>query len=405
MNFEQYIDSGLVSTVINVALLFGGAWALFFIFRIYLVRLLARLTKNSDRFWSELLFDTKFLTQISWIIPILAVHKGIELLPDVAPTVALVIHRVSIAILVLVALAAFSRLLTRANEIYLKYPVSRNRPIKGYLQVILIISYILGAILIVSILLDRSPLVFISGLGAMTAILLLVFRDTLLSLVAGIQLTSNDLIRVGDWIEMPQFDADGDVVDIALHTVKVQNWDKTITVIPTHKFLEHSFKNWRGMTETGGRRIKRSIFIDLNSIRFLTEDEIEHFKKFVHLKDYIEHKRIEIEEHNKRVYSQYGEFPMNGRALTNVGTFRAYLTNYLRSNPNIHKDLTFLVRQLQPGPTGLPIEIYVFSNDVKWANYEGIQADIFDHVFAIAKEFGLRLFQNPSGEDFRSIIK
>jgi len=225
-----------------------------------------------------------------------------------------------------------------------------------------------------------------------------VFRDTLLSLVAGIQLTGNDLIRVGDWIEMPQFNADGDVVDIALNTVKVQNWDRTFTVIPTHRFLEQSFKNWRGMQASGGRRIKRSVLLDMSSIRFLEPDEVDDLRRFAVLRPYFDAKLREIDAWTED-HPEAREDPVNARRLTNVGTFRAYVAAYLRGRPDIRHDMTFLVRQLDPTPEGLPLEVYVFVADTRWAVYEGIQSDVFDHLLAILPEFGLRVFQQPSGAD------
>jgi miniconductance mechanosensitive channel len=298
-----------------------------------------------------------------------------------------------------------SALLTATNAIYQRFSVSVGRPIKGYLQVLQVVTYGVAGILVISQLMDKSPLFFLSGLGAMTAVLLLIFRDTLLSLVAGIQLTSNDLIRVGDWIEMPNFNADGDVIDIALNVVKVQNWDRTVTMIPTHKFLEHSFKNWRGMFDSGGRRIMRSIHIDMSTVRFLTPDEIARFKRIIVLKSYIEAKIDEVERYNREVIPpDVADVKVNQRALTNLGTFRAYVTDYLRNHPQIHKELTFLVRQLEPTPQGIPIQIYVFTTDTRWGFYEGIQADIFDHLLAVMPEFGLRVFQQPAGSDLRRLV-
>jgi miniconductance mechanosensitive channel len=237
----------------------------------------------------------------------------------------------------------------------------------------------------------------------MTAVLLIVFRDTILSLVASAQISSYDMMRVGDWIEMPQYGADGDVVDIGLHTIKVQNWDKTISAIPTHKFLSDSFKNWRSMPESGGRRIKRAINIDMNSIRFLTDEDIERFRKFVLLEDYISEKEQELSHYNAE-HLPDESFTANARRLTNVGTFREYVVRYLRQHPKIHKGLTLMVRQLNPTPQGLPLELYVFSNDVAWVSYEGIQSDIFDHILAIVPEFGLRLYQQPSGSDLEGLL-
>jgi miniconductance mechanosensitive channel len=232
-------------------------------------------------------------------------------------------------------------------------------------------------------------------------VLLLVFKDTILSLVASVQLTGNDMIRVGDWIEMPKYGADGDVVDIALHTVKVQNWDKTITTIPTHKLIEDSFKNWRGMSLAGGRRIKRSVFIDVNTIRFLEPGDIESFEKYALLQDYVEQKHQDIESYNSNARDR--AINANIRRLTNVGTFRAYIYNYLKNHPQIHKRMTLLVRQLDPTPQGLPIEIYCFTTTTEWNAYEDIQSDLMDHLFALAPDFGLRIFQNPSGQDVRQL--
>jgi miniconductance mechanosensitive channel len=245
---------------------------------------------------------------------------------------------------------------------------------------------------------DKGPLYFLGGIGAMAAVLMLVFKDTILSLVASVQMASNDMVRVGDWVEMPKFNADGDVIDIALHTVKIRNFDNTITTVPTSKFIDESFKNWRGMSESGARRIKRSIYIDKSSIRFLTEEEVNRFKRFMLLKDYVEKKQEELRAFNKSVGGSGEE--VNWRRMTNIGTLRAYVVNYLRNHPKIDQSRTLLVRQLAPTPNGLPIELYVFSNDTRWVAYEDIQADIFDHIIALLPEFGLRLFQHPTGADW-----
>ena len=254
---------------------------------------------------------------------------------------------------------------------------------------------ILGLIIFVAILIGRSPVYLLSGIGALTAVLLLVFKDTILSLVSSVQITSNDLFKIGDWVEAPQFGADGDVIDIALHSVKIQNWDKTISIIPTNKLIDSSFKNWRGMSDSGGRRIKRSIMIDMNSIKFCSDKMIEHYRKFNVISDYISRKLDEIEKHNSENNIDEDGL-INGRSLTNIGTFRAYIEGYLRGHNKIHKEMTFLVRQLSPSPEGLPLEIYVFSNDTDWINYEAIQSDIFDHLLAVLNEFDLKVFQNPT---------
>jgi len=234
----------------------------------------------------------------------------------------------------------------------------------------------------------------------MTAVLLLIFRDAILGFVAGIQLTANNMVQTGDWISMPKYDADGDVVDVSLTTVKVQNWDKTITTIPTYALVSDSFKNWRGMSESGGRRIQRAVYIDMNTVRFCTPEMLKKFRRIQHISGYIDQKLEEIGAHN-REHDVDDSVKVNGRRLTNIGTFRVYLQAYLRHHPKVNQEMTFLIRHLSPGENGLPVEVYIFSNDQVWANYEAIQADIFDHILAVIPEFGLRVFQNPSGYDFR----
>jgi len=303
--------------------------------------------------------------------------------------------------MILVVARVIDAFLSAGHTIYMMTERSKRSPIKSYIQLGKVFVYVITTFLIIASLADRSPLIFLSGIGAMTAIILLIFRDTILSLVASVQLTNNDLLRVGDWIEMPQFDADGDVIDIALNTVRVQNWDKTITVIPTHKFLEHSFKNWRGMSESGGRRIMRDLFIDISSIRFLTYSEIQRLSESHLLREYIEAKMKDVSAYNEKHLINNTKAITNGRWLTNIGTFRAYIIEYLKRHPRSNKNLLMLVRQLQPTETGLPLQVYVFTNTTAWAEYEAIQADIFDHLMAVASEFGIRIFQRPSGYDFR----
>jgi miniconductance mechanosensitive channel len=388
----------LVATAVGVALLAAVSWIALVVVRKYLVRLLHAVARRTPTFWDQVLFDRSVFHRLAAAVPVLIVSQGVLLVPNVSDGIARGTQRVCAVLLVLVFVRAFSAFLSAVGEIYNRYPASRDRPIKGYLQVLAILAWIAGGILMVSTLMDRSPLIFFSGLGAMTAILLLVFRDSLLSLVAGVQLTANNLIRVGDWIEMPQFSADGDVVDIALNSVTVQNWDRTLTVIPTHKFLEHSFKNWRGMSEAGGRRIKRSVHVDMTTIRFLDAEQIARFRRFALLRDYVDGKVREIEEYN-RAHCADPDFAPNARRMTNVGMLRAYMVAYLRQHPHVHQGMTFLVRQLAPTPEGLPLEIYVFSSDIRWNEYEGIQADVFDHMLAMIPEFGLRVYQKPSGAD------
>ena len=284
------------------------------------------------------------------------------------------------------------------------YDARSDVPIKSYAQIAKILGYIVGALMTVAVLTGKSPWVLLSGIGALMAVIILVFRDTILSLVASFTIASNRLVKVGDWIEAPTFGADGDVVDIALHTVKVQNWDKTITTIPTYKLVETSFKNWRGMQDSGGRRIKRAIHLDMNTVRFCDADMLARFEKFELIADYVNQRRHEVEADNSRQQTDLSEL-VNGRRLTNLGTFRPYVVAYLRSHPKIHADMTFLVRQLAPSPHGLPLEVYVFSADKSWVNYEAIQADIFDHIVAVLPQFGLRVHQGPSGGDVRDLTR
>lgn len=343
-------------------------------------------------------------TWFATVAPLLVVSNGIGLVPGLPDWVVTIIANVTQAVIVLSIAMGIVKALTYVNEVYERRPQSRNKPIKGYLQVVKIVVLCGAAIILISILINQSPLLLLSGLGAITAVLLLVFKDTILSLVASVQLTTNDMLRVGDWIEMPGMNADGDVIDISLHTVKVQNFDKTITTIPTHRLVSDSFRNWRGMSESGGRRIKRSLLIDQNSVRFLSDEEVVYLKKFNILKGYLAQRRDELAQWNESELSQ-DDAPVNARRLTNIGTLRAYIAAYIKWHPQISENFTLLVRQLPPGPQGLPIEIYCFTDTTDWNTYEGIQSDIFDHLIAIVPEFRLSLFQEPSGSDYAKLVE
>jgi miniconductance mechanosensitive channel len=367
-----------------------------------LLATIARLVRRTTFTWDDVLQKHRVFERLAHFAPALTIYFGILFIPDIGESVSNLVRQAALASTVLVGIMSVGAFLNAVHEIYATSRIAAGRPMKGYVQIAKILVYVLGSIVAVATLIGRSPLFFLGGIGAMTAVLLLVFRDTILSFVASLQIASNDMIRVGDWIEMPQFGADGDVVDIALHTVKVQNWDKTITTIPTHRLISDSFKNWRSMSESGGRRIKRALLLDMNSIRFLDDADIERFGNFVLLQDYIAEKKKELEEYNQSVTAGDPSLVANARKLTNIGTFRMYVVQYLRSHPKIHKEMTFLIRQLSPTPSGLPLEIYVFSNDVAWVPYEGIQSDIFDHLLAIVPEFGLRVFQQPTGQDFQA---
>ena len=340
---------------------------------------------------------------LTTVIPLLLVSRGIGLVPHLPEEVVNVTVNIARTMIVLSIAMAIGGALDYANELYSRRSESRSRPIKGYVQVVKIAIYFGAAILMIAVLIEQSPLLLLSGLGAMAAVLMLVFKDTILSLVASVQLSSNDMLRVGDWIEMPGMNADGDVVDIALHTVKIRNFDKTITTIPTHRLIADSFRNWRGMSESGGRRIKRALVVDQNSIRFLDDKETDDLKRFRLLDDYLARKQEEIAEWNRHELSSDCD-TINARRITNIGTLRAYVIAYLKSHPRIAgAGFTLMVRQLPPGPQGLPLEIYCFTDTVEWPQYEAIQADIFDHMLAILPEFGLRIFQHPSGQDFAQL--
>ncbi|ENN93877.1 mechanosensitive ion channel family protein [Bartonella bovis] len=324
---------------------------------------------------------------------------GVNFISTLPNPLSTIIRNVSNAFIIFVIVLIISALLNIVNTLYEQRPTSRLKPIKGYIQIAKIALFTVATVLILAKLIDRSPLILFSGLGAMAAVLILVFQDTLLSLVASIQISSTDMVRVGDWIEIPNLGADGDVIEIALHTVKVQNFDKTITTVPIRKLVTDPFKNWRGMEESGGRRIKRSLFIDQSSIRFHKEEEQEYLMQFNLLENYFAKKIPEINEWNAKL-DKNRDIPANIRYLTNIGTFRAYVLSYLQNHPNIRKNMTCMTRQLSPTPNGLPLEVYCFTNTTIWIEYEQIQADIFDHLYSILPSFGLKLFQNPSGYDF-----
>ena len=354
--------------------------------------------KRTKTKWDDVLLERHVLQRAAHVAPALVFYW----LAGSFPGFENIIQRLAQVYMVVIGALVVNAFLNAVLDVYRTLDVAKDRPIKGYIQIVQIIAFVLLAVLGIAVMFDQSPFGLLGGLGAMTAVLILVFKDTILGLVASFQISSSNMVRIGDWIEMPQYGADGDVIDISLHTIKVQNWNKTISTIPTYSLISGSFKNWRGMSESGGRRIKRAINIDMNSIRFCTDEMLERFSQYQFIAEYIERKKTELARHNQENGVNLSS-EVNGRRMTNIGTFRAYVEAYLRNHPKIHKDMTFLVRQLPPGEYGLPLEIYVFSNDQVWANYEAIQADIFDHLLAVLPKFDLRVFQNPTGHDFRSL--
>ncbi len=362
------------------------------IVRFILRQIVQRLAADIKFFKGHDLAHAGIITRLSYTVPSILISAGIEAVPGLgAPAIALVRHLADAFIILFVAMAitATFRLL---GVIWQAHHRETGRSIKGYVQISTIITYGVATILIVAVLIDRSPLILLSGLGALTAVLILVFQDTLLSCVAAIELSSTDIVKVGDWIEMPAMNANGEVIDLSLYSVTVRNWDNTYSTFPLRKIVSEPFKNWRGMTESGGRRICRAIFIDQTSIHFLTEAELETFSHLRRVTDYIAHERQVMGDWNAKL-GDAANVQGNLRRMTNLGLFRAYLDNYLKDHPALRKDMTLMVRHRDPGPSGLPLEIYGFTNTTNWLAYEGIQADIFDHAIAIMPEFGLTIFQ------------
>ena len=364
--------------------------------RYLLLNWIFKIFRKTSNSFDDILIKTGFFDRLSYAIPIVIVYVFMDYSSDYPP----ILYRTVLSLIILTVISSVNAFINSVNEFYSNSNLSKRLSIKSYLQVVKLIINILGIIIFIASLIGKSPVYLLSGIGALTAVLMLIFKDTILSFISSIQITSNDLFKVGDWVEAPQFNADGDVIDIALHTIKIQNWDKTITVIPTHKLIDSSFKNWRGMSDSGGRRIKRAIHIDMNSIKFCDDAMISRFSKIDIISEYIDYKRKDIKKYNQS--KNCNNSLLNGRALTNIGTYRKYISSYLENNSNINKGMTFLVRQLSPNSNGLPLEIYVFSNDTDWIKYEQIQSDIFDHLVASVKQFDLVLFQNPTGNDFKN---
>ena len=373
-----------------------------FVAKRYILTSLTYVISASTTKWDDALLRQGALNRLAHLAPALVIYVLTPFaLEGMETTIAFIRGATQIYIIIILMLVLDS-VLNSVEEIYRSFRASKEIPIKGFIQITKIALYFLSAVFVISILLNKTPFFLLSGIGALTAVLMLVFKDAILGFVAGIQLAANKMVAHGDWIEMPKYGADGDVLEVTLTTVKVQNWDKTVTTIPTYALISESFKNWQGMQESGGRRIKRAVNIDMSSIRFCNEEMLERFAKIQYISEYIDKKKHELEEFNKATDVDNASLA-NGRRMTNVGTFRAYVQAYLLHHPMINKEMTFLIRQLQPTENGLPIEVYVFSKDQVWANYEAIQADIFDHILAVLQEFDLQVYQNPTGGDFRGL--
>ena len=397
---EQYSSYCYIAIAFLVILSIG--WIANLVVKKFIVEILRSVAKRTNTKLGEYLLQESFFLRLSHLAPAFVISTLSEFVFHNYPVFNGFIAVLVNLYLVVIILWVIDALVDTLYKLYEESRLSTKLPLKGICQAVKIVVNVTGIIFILSILLDKSPLYFFSGLGALTAVLLLVFKDVILGLVAGIQLTANNMVRKGDWVEMPKYGADGDVIDVALTTIKIQNWDKTITTIPAHALVSDAFKNWRGMSESGGRRIKRSIHLDLSSVCFLKESEVLELERIELLKDYLSGKRSDIGEEGFDLEEHGLAAPLlNGRNLTNSGTFRAYCIEYLRAHPSIHqKGMTFLIRQLAPTEKGLPIEIYVFVNDVRWIEYEAIQSDIFDHLLAALPVFNLRAFQLPSDASF-----
>lgn len=367
-----------------------------------ILRAIKTVIARTDTQWDDALIHNHVFDRLSHLAPAMVLYAAASIpFPGNADAQSAVRH-IAIAYMFVMTAVAVDGLLNAVGDIYNTFQVARSRPIKSYVQVVKIIVYMVTTILVIATLTNRSPWGLLSGLGAMTAILMLVFKDSILGLVASIQVTANDMVRPGDWIEMPKFGVDGDVLEVSLNTVKIRNFDKTISTVPTYTLTTETFRNWRGMTESGGRRIKRAIHLDIQSVKFCDDAMLDRLEKVQLIADELHARRADVTRDNQE-RGVDTSLEINGRRLTNLGTFRMYVQAYLRAHPKIHGDMTLLVRQLQPTDKGLPLEIYVFSNDQNWARYESIQADIFDHLLACLPTFELRAFQAPSGADMRTL--
>lgn len=391
-NVAGYLSYGIIALILLLVCLL-----IYLIMHKIVLRIMTKIIKGNKMAWDDVLLERRVIQRGIHIIPGIILYMAAPVFDNAQE----ILRRLATTYILITAVFVLNAVLDSIDDIYRMKPISKVRPIKGLLQVIKIIAYIILTIIGIANLMGQSPLILLSGIGALAAVFSFVFKDSILGFIAGIQLTSNDMLRIGDWIEMPKYGADGDVIDITLNTVKVQNFDKTIVTIPAYALISDSFKNWRGMVEFGGRRIKRSINIDVNSIGFCTPEMLEKFKKINFLKEYVSGKETELKEYNRKNKAE--DLRINGRHMTNIGTFRAYIRYYLKNHPDLNKDMVQMVRQLPPGEYGLPIEIYVFTTNTDWESYESVQADIFDHILSVAGEFGLRIFQNPSGYDVKQI--
>ncbi|BDA58649.1 mechanosensitive ion channel family protein [Shewanella xiamenensis] len=400
LGIDSQPSDGISTSIMLLACVLVAAIA-YFIMRRGVIRAVNMVILRSRVTWDDVFMRYKVLEKLAMLVPAIVLNLLVPITLTEHPVLSGLVDRLLSIWLVVLMIRAIYAGLDAVNEISDINLVSRRLPVKSFVQLFKLFLFFVGLIVSLSVLADQSPVYFLSGLGVATGFVMLVFRDTILGFVAGIQLAANRMVSKGDWIQMDKYGADGAVEEVSLTTVKVRNWDKTITMIPAYALVSDAFRNWRGMSESGGRRIKRAVNIDINSIKFLTEEDRNRLSKINCLKEYFPAKISEIQASNAKVSDL--DMMVNGRHLTNVGTFRAYLQEYLQRHDKVHKDMTLMVRQLAPTTEGLPIEVYIFTNDTRWAFYEAIQADIFDHIFAVLPEFGLQAFQAPTGNDIRSL--
>lgn len=396
--------AGILEHIVIFLLIVLISYLAYFIAKRILVNGISKITRKTKAVWDDYVFNEKILRSLSHIVPAVVLYALLPLAFQSYPELLAFTLKICMVYIIAVSLRFVNAFLVVVFDVVSSTKAFKGRSLKGFLQVFQLIVIFVGIILIVSIVIDKSPVTLFAGLGASAAILTLVFKDSLVGLIAGVQLTANDMVRVGDWIEMPKNGVDGDVIEITLNTVKVRNFDKTIVTVPPSALVSDAFKNWRGMAESGGRRIKRSVNIDMNSVKFCTPEMLEKYHKIEFLKEYIEQKEREIDTFNKERDVDV-TISVNGRRQTNLGVFRAYLEMYLSNNPGVNHEMTHMVRQLQPTDHGIPLELYFFSADNRWIPYESFQADVFDHVLAIIPEFDLRVYQSPSGADFSRPIQ
>ncbi|HOW31620.1 MAG TPA: mechanosensitive ion channel [Bacteroidales bacterium] len=392
--------SGMSDFIIVLAI----SCAFYYVVKYIIIRIIRRIAKRTKNRWDDILLEHKVFNRMAFFIPGILVYQSIPVtLSEFSPAVVSLALKFTNIYIVVIFLVVINSFFNALYSLYQDTEYARFHPVKGFIQVGKMVVYTIGALLILSYFFNQSPLVMLTGLGAFSAVLLLIFKDAILGFVGGIQLSANDMVRQGDWINMSKFGADGTVQEISLTTVKVQNWDNTITTLPTYSMVSESFQNFRGMKEAGARRMKRSINIDMASVKFCTPEMLEKFRKIEILKNYIDTKQAELQQFNTENNIDDSVL-VNGRRQTNIGVFRAYLEAYLLRHPQVHKDFDLLVRQLQPTPTGIPVEVYAFTTETRWASYENVQSDIFDHILAIVPEFELFVFQSPSGNDLRTGI-